>query len=305
MKIHWTTLILVCLMVPSLLAQDTDVQKLELPECEIFLFDLSESEGKIQLTNGRNVTKRDGYDNQPWFTPGSKSFLFSANGKPDRTDVFEYFIESGETKQVTDSADQEYSPQVSPDNQTLSFVTDGATANQSIWRQNRNGEGFQWLLKGMGEREPVGYYSWNHESGYILFWSRYGFSLRLTHESKQLSHYVTGNAVPSTPYVIPGTKCFSFVHRQGNSSVWIKELNPETLAIRPLTVVAGSGNNNYAWTPDGWILMCDGTQLKRWSESSEGWQVVDDLANHGMTSASRVAVSPDGKHLAVVGLPKE
>lgn len=290
----------------SFAAQDPgDKKPLELPECDIFLFDLAESESDLKVSGGINITNRPGYDNQPWFTPQSNSILFSANRDPFRTDVYEYFIETGKTQQVTDSSDQEYSPQITPDNKTLSFVTDGATANQSIWFLDRGTRDPQWLLKHQGEREPVGYYSWNHQTGYILFWSRYGFSMRLVHQTKDLSHYVTGNAIPTTPHIIPGTDRFSFMHQQGNGEVWIKELNPETMAVRPLTSVIGS-NRNYGWTPLGKILMCDGTRLHRWSpKTKDKWEFVVDLDSFGMKGVTRVAVSPDGKKLAVVGLPKD
>lgn len=287
-------------------AQD-DVEKkpLELPECDIFLFDLVDTPSEMKISSGRNVTNRKGYDNQPWFTPDSKSFLFSANYDPHRTDIYEYFVESGETKQVTDSPTQEYSPQVSTDNKTISFVTDGETANQSIWFGDRDGQDLQWLLKNQGEREPVGYYSWNRLTGDILYWSRYGFSMRLVHKTKEQSHYVTGDAIPTTPHIIPGTDSFSFMHQQGNGEVWIKELNPETLAVRPLTAVVGNARH-YGWTPSGWIVMCAESKLFRWSpESTDGWQIVADLTEHGMKNVTRVAVSPDGKRLAIVGLPKE
>lgn len=286
-------------------AQTTaEPKKLELPECDIFLFDFSESKDGIKIANGRNVTARKGYDNQPWFTPDSKSFLFSANHAADRTDVFEYFIDSRETKQVTNSPTQEYSPQISADNKTVSFVTDGETANQSIWSVGRDGKESNWLLEHLGEREPVGYYSWNRETGYILYWSRYGYCIKLTHESKKMTHYITGDAVPSSPYVIPGTKKFSFVHQQGNGEVWIKELDPATRAIRPLTTVVGSSNRNYGWTPAGSILMCENDKLHRWNpDSKEGWQEVADLSKFGIQKSSRVALSRDGKHLAIVGLP--
>ena len=296
----------VVLTVTAAHAQDNAERKpLELPECDIFLFDLVETPDEMKISNGRNVTARKGYDNQPWFTPDSKSFLFSANYDPHRTDVYEYFIASGETNQVTDSPTQEYSPQVSPDNKTLSFVTDGESANQSIWLADRDGKNLEWLLKNQGEREPVGYYSWNRATGYILYWSRYGFSMRLVHKTKPLSHYVTGDAIPTTPHIIPGTNKFSFMHQQGNGQVWIKELNPETLAVGPLTIVVGN-SRHYGWTPSGWIVMCDGTKLYRWSpKSTDGWQVVVDLDEHGMKGVTRVAVSPDGKRLAIVGLPKD
>lgn len=302
--------ILIIIAPTMLLAQEPAKERpaLELPDCDIFLFELEETADAVTLAgDGENITDRPGYDNQPWFTPSSKSILYSANGAPDRTDIYEYFIESQQTKQVTDTPTQEYSPQISPDNQTLSFVTDGETANQSIWFTQRESDKEEWLLGNQGEREPVGYYSWNHKTGYILFWSRYGFSLRLVHRTKKLSHYVTGDATPTTPYIIPGTNKFSFMHRQGNSEVWIKELDPETKAIRPITRIVGNNNNNYGWTPGGRILMIDGAKLHAFSpkNADKGWTPVADLSELGIESATRVAVSPNGKHLAIVGLPKE
>lgn len=315
-------IIFLMLLPTTLVAQDSQSEALELPECDIFLFDVQESDDDLAISNPRNVTARPGYDNQPWFTPDSGSFLFTANRKPDRTDVFEYFIESGETKQVTDTADQEYSPQSSPDNGSVSYVTDGATANQSVWFTKRDSGQQQWLLANQGEREPIGYYSWNRDSGYILYWSRYGHSMRLVHESKELSHYVTGNAPPSTPHIIPAKfyggdesdhsqaaklspNRFSFLHRQANGETWLKELDPQSLAIRPLTTIKGN-NNNYCWTPMGHVLMADGSELYRWNaKSKDGWQLVVDLDDHGLQTVTRVACSSDGKKLAIVALPKE
>lgn len=284
-------------------ADETEKKKVDYPECDIFLFDLSVDDENVEISNGRNVTGTPGYENQPCFTPNSKSFLFSKSDDY-QTDVYEYFIDSGETNRVTNTESMEFSPIPSPDNKTISFVTDGDTANQSVWHIKRNEPTKpQWTLKNQPEREPVGYYSWNHETGYILFWSRYGFNVRLVHQSKKLSHYVMGNAVPTTPQIIPGTNNFSFVHRQGNGQTWIKELNPETKAVRPLTPIVGI-NAHYAWAPDGSILMAEGSMLHRWTKDSKnGWQRVVDLKAHNVEKATRLNISPNGRLLAIVGNP--
>jgi hypothetical protein len=178
------------------------------------------------------------------------------------------------------------------------------TANQSIWTTQRGDAREQWLLAKQGEREPVGYYSWNHRTGHILYWSRYGFSIRLVHQTKKLSHYVTGDAPPTSPYIIPGTNKFSFLHRQGNGEVWIKELDPGTRAIRPLTRTVGA-NNNYGWTPQGKIIMAEDGKLHVWSgKADDAWRPFVSLADHGVKDVTRVAISPDGKRLALVGLPR-
>ncbi len=283
-------------------AQDTppDIrEKAHFPHSDIFLFDVSLNESPA-LSNGRNVTARSGYDNQPSFTPDSQSFLF-ARGDDYQTDIFEYDIKTQTIKQITGTPTNEFSPMASPDNRVISFVTGGPNAIQNIAKISRAAPNdMTYILPGKALREPVGYYSWNRESGHVLFWSRYGFNVTLTHTDKNLSHYVSGDAVPSTPHIIPGTSNFSFVHRQGNESVWIKELNPDTKAVRPLAPLKGT-NANYGWTPGGDILIIEDAALYRWSEAKGAWDEIADLTDHGIESAARLSVSPDGLKIAIVG----
>ena len=259
----------------------------------------------LKISHGHNVTARAGYDNQPSFTPNSQSFLYSRSGDYE-TDIFEYFIDSNTHKQLTYTKTSEFSPNASPDNKTISFVTDGPGANQNIAHIKRSRLSLQKpLLPGNSLREPIGYYSWDHSNGNVLFWSRYGYNITLTHADKQIASYITGDAVPSTPYVIPGSHNFSFVHQQGNGQMWIKELNPNTNAVRPLTPTVGA-NANYGWTPDASILMIENDTLYRWKEGSgSGWNKVADLSKHGIKGAARLNVSPDGKRLAIVGQAAE
>ncbi len=273
------------------------------PETEIFLFeyDSETDDGDDALSNGQNVTRRAGYDNQPYFTPGSGTFLYSRDDGV-QTDVWEYDLESGTHTQITRTPESEFSPTPSPDNQTISMVFE---RSNSIWQLDRDApDEPSWVLEAAAVAEPVGYFARNHETGDILFWSRYGFNVQLTHASEPGSRFITGHAVPSTPYLIPGTNEFSFVHRQTNEQVWIKAFDPETHAIRPLVPIVGS-NANYTWAPDGSILQIEGAELYRWREGDQGWTMISDLTDHGMASAYRIAASPDGQYIAVVGLPAD
>ncbi len=300
------TFLSICLVCSVVLAQQVapDPTVLELPDCDIFLIDLKIKSDSIELSNPRNITDRPGYDNQPWFTPRGTTVLYTANGAPDRTDIYEYNIATKERTQLTDSQQQEYSPQSSPDDKQLSFVTDGADANLSINTLLRGSTDQEWLLAKHPDREPVGYYSWNRSTDDILLWSRYGYSLRLVHRTKPISHYICGNAVPSSPHIIPNTTWFSFLHRQGNSEVWIKRLEPDTLSVRPIIQTAGAGFH-YAWTPQGQLLMPDGTSLMMANPAvKSSWEEVASFADFGIRAVTRLAVSPNGRQLAVVGLPQ-
>lgn len=269
------------------------------PETEIFLFDYDADAAEDALSDGRNVTQRAGYDNQPYFTSGSATFLYSRDDGT-QTDIWEYDIASDTHTRITNTPENEFSPTPSPDNQTITMVFE---RNRSIWQLDRGKpDEPKWLLEASGVDEPVGYFARNHATGDVLFWSRYGFNVALTSADKPAFHFITGHAVPATPHVIPGSEEISFVHRQTNEQVWIKAFDPKDKSIRPLTPLVGS-NANYTWAPDGAILQIEDGKVHRWKEGGEGWEEIADLGEFGITNANRIAVSPDGKRLAIVGIP--
>ncbi|WP_343346581.1 hypothetical protein WJT74_02760 [Sphingomicrobium sp. XHP0239] len=271
------------------------------PETEIFLFDYDAASGSDALANGRNVTQRPGYDNQPYFTPDSSTFMYSRDDGV-QTDIWEYDLASGTHSQVTRTSESEFSPTPSPDGTTISVVYE---RNNSIWEMDRDDPDTpRWVLETAGISEPVGYFARNHATGDVLFWSRYGYNVALTHDDRQDYHFISGHAVPATPHLIPGSNEFSFVHRQTNEEVWIKAFDPATKAVRPLTPIVGS-NANYSWAPDGSILQIEGTELHRWREGADGWEMIADLSEFGLRSANRIAISPDGRRIAIVGIPKD
>jgi Tol biopolymer transport system component len=290
------------LLFNSSLSAEEVKEKTAFPETEIFLLDLDLTSGSMQVSNGRNVTARPGYDNQPYFTQNSETFLFSRDDG-DQTDIYEYDIAKQTATRLTRSDNTEFSPTPFPDNANVAFVSN---RNHSLWHASRdNLDKPKWVFANNPIHEPIGYFSWNHDTGYILYWSQYGFSVTLAHESKGDVHYVSGNAIPSTPHIIPGTDKFSFVHRQARGDAWIKEFDPVSKAIRPLTPIVGS-NANYTWAPDGSIVMIEGSTLYRWQENGPAtWEKISDLTSQGIRSANRVAISPDGKRMAIVGLPVE
>lgn len=272
------------------------------PETEIFLFDYDAAATDNTLSGGRNVTNRTGYDNQPYFTKDSATFLYSRDDGT-QTDIWEYDIANGTHTRITNTPENEFSPTPSPDNQTISMVFE---RNRSIWVLDRSKpDEPKWLLEASGVDEPVGYFARDHDLGTVFYWSRYGFNVAETHEAGPQYHFISGNAVPSTPHLVPGTTHFSFVHRQTNEQVWIKEFDPANKSVRPLIPIVGT-NANYTWAPDDTILQIEDAKLYRWKkDSDEGWKEIADLTEHGIESANRIAVSPDGKRIAVVGLPEK
>jgi hypothetical protein len=83
--------------------------------------------------------------------------------------------------------------------------------------------------------------------------------------------------------------------------LWIKRVDLDTGAVTPLIQLL-EGNEFYTWLPDGTALTAQGSRLFRWDPEGDGtWQETVDLAAQGIRGISRLAASPEGDWLALVG----
>ena len=135
------------------------------PGTDVYVAKIGVDEGESQLIDLRNATDRDGYDNQPSFSAdGGTIFYTSIRQDPEGTgqaDIYAIDLASGETHQVVDTPESEYSPTQIPGEDAISVVrveADGTT--QRLWRfplaEDKAGEPSLIL-----ERiQPVGYHAW-------------------------------------------------------------------------------------------------------------------------------------------------
>jgi hypothetical protein len=241
-----------------------------------------------------NVTNRTGYDNQPSFTPDGKGILFTrSDGK--QTDIYLYdFTSRGSAPtQITKTAESEYSPTVPPDGQGISVIRVEADGTQRLWRFTRDGRDPALVLRDV---KPVGYHAWGPDGQLALFVLGNPNTLQIADSRSGRSRIVT-QRIGRSVHRIPGRDTISVLHTEGEART-IKELNLKTRTLKPIVRAIGPGDGDYAWTPDGAILMSDGKSLMRWSTGD--WTTFANLDALGLNGASRMAVSPDGKWLAIV-----
>ncbi len=284
-------------LTPSIYAKDNSVQAPSMGS-EIYLYELQVKNGSYQISNGQNITNNPGYDNQPYFTNDNKSILFASNRDGKQTDIYSYSLAKKATTQLTFTPHNEFSPKAIVASNDISFVTEGENPYQSVWRLNRQTGKSTWMLNSI---EPVGYYSANMVTGDVLFWSRYGYSVQYLNTKRNESRFVSGNALASSPQKIPNSRKFSFVHRQTNGEIWIKAFEPKDFSITPIAPIYGS-NIDYTWTPNGDILRVENNQLYLWSsqDKHKQWRKTQDLSALFSGQISRLAISPNGKKIALV-----
>jgi hypothetical protein len=264
------------------------------PSTDIYLLDLPSGLESLQNAKPRPVAVEKGYENQPFFTPDGRAILFTANRAGKQMDIYEHTI-GGTTRQLIATPEGEYSPTITPDG-GISVIRVEADGTQRLWRFDRNGSNPRVLLDNV---KPVGYHAWIDGGRLALFVLGQPATLRLARPGAGDAETVASD-IGRSIHRIPGKRAVSFVQRESEGKFVVKELNPDDNRIGTLTAaVEGSSDRDSAWMPDGTLLMSARTKLFAWRIGS-AWREVFDAAPHRLGNISRIAVSPDGKAIAIV-----
>jgi len=108
--------------------------------------------------------------------------------------------------------------------------------------------------------------------------------------------------VGRSPQRVPGRAAVSVVWRRDSAARWIAIVDAATRTPPPFAPLPDSADF-HAWTPDGTLLASAGTRVLRWDPQAARWVPIADFAAAGLTSITRLAVSPSGAHLALVAIP--
>jgi dipeptidyl aminopeptidase/acylaminoacyl peptidase len=267
-----------------------------LPQTDIFLLDLAESGGEIRIGSAANLTDRAGYDNQPAFTPDGRGVLYTSIHDDGQADIYRYDIARRSTRRLTHTPESEYSPTPTPDGRGISVVRVEMDSTQRLWRFDRDGRNPRLVLEAV---RPVGYHAWGDEHTLALFVLGEPPTLQLADTRTGRAEVVAVN-IGRSLHRIPGRDAISFVHKEPDGDWWIRSLDLATRRIAPIarTLIEVE---DYAWTPDGTLLLGQGSVLYRWNPDVEEWWEVADLYAAGVRGITRLAVSPRGGRLAVVG----
>ena len=262
---------------------------------DIFLGSLVFEGSTIAIGELRNVTDRDGYDNQPHFTSDGSGFYYTVVDTAGRADIYRYDVAREASSQVTATTESEYSATPMPDGAHISLIRVEQDSTQRLWRFTRDGGDPAVLLDSIF---PVGYHAWGNATTVALFVLGSPPTLQLADTRTGTAEIMESN-IGRSLHRIPGRHAISFVHKQSETEWWIKELDLDTRDISPL-VKTLSGSEDYAWHPSGGVLMGRGTVMHWWETGGAEWVEVADLGPQGLGNITRIAVSPDGTRIAIV-----
>ncbi|MFK7952018.1 MAG: TolB family protein [Ekhidna sp.] len=260
------------------------------PNTEVFLFDLIEDANGYSLSNPINVSNNAGYDNQPSFASNDQS-IFYARTIDNQTDIAQYSIKNGKTTILSNTLEgSEYSPTPMPDGRISSIRLD-TTGLQLLYAYDSKGRN-----EVLVENLVIGYHSWLNANTIVTFVLGDPATMQIVN-TKTGDVEIVGQKIGRSLHKMPSSNHFSFVDK--SKDAWtINKMNPKTKQMEVLTPTL-TGSEDYAWTPKDQIIMGKESKLHLW-RMDKGWKMIADLSKFNISKISRIAISSDGKKLALV-----
>jgi hypothetical protein len=267
----------------------------QVPATDVYVAELTVVDGRARVGPARNATRRPGYDNQPAFLPDGRAFLYTSIRDDGQADIYRYDLATDSSVRVTATAESEYSPTPRLDG-GFAVVRVERDSTQRLWRFDAAGHATLVLE----HVKPVGYFAFGdaHTVGLFVLGQPPTFQIADTRTGRAET---AASNIGRTIQPVPGRRAISFVQRTSDTTAWITVYDLDTRALTPL-VGTPAGGDFYAWTPAGAVLVGRGSRLYQWT-SGTAWVEIADLAAGGLTSVTRLAVSPRGDRIAIVAVP--
>lgn len=265
---------------------------------DIILLDIINKDGKMMLQNPKNITNREGYDNQPSFNKDGSKILYSSIREEKQSDIYLYNIADSSHTQITKSDENEYSPVFMSD-EKISVVRVDRDSLQRLYEMNLNGKKAKLIIN---HQDSIGYYKWINEKELALFVLPEPFELRIVRTDTNLTKIVTSKISPSLN-VHPKTGKTLFVNEFEPNQWFICEINDideRNYEIVPIVNVLDE-DHNFTISKNGDFIICNGPKVYKYNpDTDQGWMRIYDGSADGYSQFYRLAISDDMTKIALV-----
>lgn len=304
------------------------------PNTDVYLAEIERIGDSIVVGRPVNITRRAGYDNQPAFTPDSRSILYVAQ-RDGQTDIWRYDIATRARVRLTRTPESEYSPTPVPGERRFSVVRVERDSTQRLWTFAATGRDPRLLLPSM---KPVGYHAWIGANRLATFVLGSPSTLHVVNRDGQQDVVIARNVGRALqPLPVASSVLFTFTQQDAAGKLRIHAFTGRTQTMRygrrtvtrregaaaptttatvdsvvtvpeaPYELIAAAPDNEFhTWTPDNILVTATNSTLVRWNAllgAAAAWLPVADLRSFGVQNVSRLAMSADGRWMAFVAEP--
>jgi WD40 repeat protein len=247
------------------------------------------------------MSNHEGYDSQPSFSSDSKLILYTSERDSGQTEIYQYDIKERAARRLTNTPVSEYSPTFAPDGKNISAVVVEPDSTQRLWLYDKNSMKSQVMIP---EVKQIGYHRWANEHTLFLFLLTEPFSL-VKCDVKSGSCTTVAQHIGRCTDAQRNMKfeCVYYTVKDSSGQATIHAYDVltggEARYFNPIACIKDSEDfARYGRT----FFMASGSKMYYWDMSSRNnkWIEFADLSSQGLKSITRIAISPDGKHIAVV-----
>ena len=255
-------------------------------ETDVYLIDLTKD-----LDTPTNISRNRGYDNQPSFW--DNDYLLYTRTRAGQTDIVRYHLNSKKMEWLSDTPQgSEYSPLRIPESDAFSAIRLDTTGLQRLYRYDLKGP-----ISLVDPNLKIGYHRWISVTS-LLCTVLVEDHMNLMLVQPDSSATLIAEKVGRSLHRIPNTKQFSFIQQKKGKNV-LSSYDPTTQLIQSLLTLP-EGVQDVAWLASGTLIFGQGDRLFQWDPTTSTevgiWKKLE-----GINNISRLAVSPNGKLLALVG----
>lgn len=263
------------------------------PSTEVFLFELSQDNGQYKLANPTNLSNNSGYDNQPTFINDEEIVYASTFDK--QTDIVKLNFETKEKVRLTNTPGSEFSPKPTPDGRYISSIILAKDGSQILAKYPlKGGE-----PKIIPSEQKIGYYCWFDRKTVFSYVVGSPPSLQEWNTKNAQFKIIMMNPGRSLSR-IPDQKTISFIHKESDDIWYINSYDPFTDKVNYITECI-KGAEDMVWASDGTIFLSNKQKIFSFNPSSDqSWNLVAEMNWFNLADASRLAISPNRKWIAIV-----
>lgn len=296
MRLSLTAALVFAAFLPFLKGQKLD-------HYDLLLFALEQNRDVVAVGSPRFLTAFNptGYNNQPCFFNNQELYLtVQTSSDISQTEIYSLNFSSLQFEKVTSTPLlSEYSPTPIPGGKRFSVVRVEEDGAQRLWSfpldRSDQGEPVFYDLYG------IGYHCWLNDKQCALFLvgeNGAPHTLAVTTASSSKPVRIVSN-IGRCLQRLPDGK-LAYIQKATEQTWFIKSYDPKTGKSEIITQSL-PGSEDFIVLPSGIFLSGSGSKLY-WRNPGTGtsWQLVGDLGIYKVREITRLAISPDGKKLAVV-----
>lgn len=265
----------------------------------LFVADLTYTNGQVQVGTPRKLTGDRGINSQPSFTADGKAIVFVRRDSASaQGDVFRIDFATGAETRITSTPEMENSPTVLPDGtlMVIRWIPETLFKQWGPWIYDMKGTPVKGVLPGP---DTVGYFM-PLDSGTIAMQRPKRISAISIFERRAgtMTDY-DFRAANLPPQRIPGQRAISYTRVDSVGGNRIRRLD---LVTHDTTDIAPAHANRtvHAWTPRGAMLMGNGDAIFSLTPPAKQWTQIMSFTAPELQDVTAYVVSPRGDKLIII-----